>query len=367
MAKIEIQTPRLLSEIDEQLIKHFYEVLGRRTASIYVKKLERLGKKAIKLLLVYFDKGKKTLPYVVKINTKKEIEREYKAIRFVQNYIRDAEKIEQSPCYDGYGALLYPHQGNKELEDVVYDEKECSLNELCRCFTTIYGFLCLTAHEASKPKSIELLKHYGWYLRDRAAEERIQFILGSDAKKRQFRFLETTIYNPLVALERLQGRITCNVGPVHGDLHPKNVILDASKQPHLIDFAWSRYQRHVLVDFVLLENSLRFVSFPKDINPREQLQIDKWLLREEGYSKISNCSFSTGKKKGDYLRLAYMTQKIRESARRVAGKDYDFSEYLLSQFVVLYGLLKHDEYAIPSTVRALGLIANNLFRKGLIK
>ena len=30
------------------------------------------------------------------------------------------------------------------------------------------------------------------------------------------------------------------IGTVHGDLHPKNIVLDESGEPHIIDFGWTQ-------------------------------------------------------------------------------------------------------------------------------
>lgn len=373
MRKVDIYAP-LLSKIEERLIRKIYKKLrrprsGRKTECLWVEIMSRVGKKAKKLFLLYLDKDKKTLPYVVKVATKQNADAEFKAIQFIEQYISDARHVITADGYDKHGALLFPHRGDIELHEIAYKlyDKKKKVDELVNSFDDIYQGLCRKAHETAQLKDIELLKSYKWYLRGCYATERIKSVLGGNAKKRQFCFLSAQIFNPLIALRKLPSRFTCNVGPVHGDLHPKNIIFNRQMHPGLIDFAWSRHQRHILVDFVLLENSLRFFIFPKCYNLEEQLKIDKLLLHEKGYLQIINCSFSTKKCKQLYLRLASMVQKIRENARRVAGAKYTFNEYLLSQFIVLYGLLKFDEYAIYTALRALGLIANKLFRKGYLK
>jgi SAM-dependent methyltransferase/tRNA A-37 threonylcarbamoyl transferase component Bud32 len=52
--------------------------------------------------------------------------------------------------------------------------------------------------------------------------------------------------------------ISIKTGPVHGDLHSQNIVLDKSNRISLIDFGWTDI-RWQAVDFIWLECSLKFV------------------------------------------------------------------------------------------------------------
>lgn len=52
--------------------------------------------------------------------------------------------------------------------------------------------------------------------------------------------------------------ISIKVGPVHGDLHSQNIVLDTANRICLIDFGWTNY-RWQAIDFIWLECSLKFV------------------------------------------------------------------------------------------------------------
>jgi serine/threonine protein kinase len=158
-----------------------------------------------------------------------------------------------------------------------------------------------------------------------------------------------------------------NVSPVHGDLHPDNVVIDRNGVPHLIDFAWAHKSRDVLIDYVLLENSIRFMAFAwaGAVNLSDQLKVDQVLLEEDGFGRISSIEFSSPGRRDDYSRLGCVVGVIRKRARALMGDRFSMQGYLLTQFILLYGLLRYDSYEPHVATRALGLIAARLKKIGL--
>lgn len=367
----------LLSTEEVSLLYALFEEADLSSDVTTLQPLERFGEKAKKLFLVYFDLEKMTRPFVVKIAAKSDIQEELGGIKHISLYVDDAKNIADC-CQGDIGALLYKHAGattadkvgsSKEFGEVAYD-LTVPIDSLICCLNKVYSKM-ETAHRAAKPEEIDLLekdKGYEWYLRNNRPS-RIEAILGELRKVHgTFEFLGAQIYNPLYAIREVHKKHTCKVGPVHGDLHPKNIILDGNyRKAGLIDFAWSAYPRHTLVDYTLLENSLRFMLFPGFCSLPEQLEVDKLLLSETGYSDAAELTFSTDESKQYFLRLTSMLRIIRQRARSILDKHYDFTNYLLSQFIVLYGLLKIDKYHPYITVRALGLIAQELLVKGVIQ
>lgn len=95
------------------------------------------------------------------------------------------------------------------------------------------------------------------------------------------------------------------MGPVHGDLHSQNVLVDSSEVVHLIDFGWCS-ERWIAIDYMMLECSLKYVVAPRlanltdllDMNQRiEEASIDlsddgKWddsILYGMDLEKVARC------------------------------------------------------------------------------
>ena len=88
--------------------------------------------------------------------------------------------------------------------------------------------------------------------------------------------------------------------------------------------------------------------------------MDRNLLQENGWRPLAAKSYSTDEATQFYRRLALMVGKIRQIARGRLGDSFSMSRYLLSQFIVLYGLMRFDNYPGYVTTRALGMIAKEL-------
>ena len=320
----------LLSTEEESLLYALFEEADLSSDVMTLQPLERYGEKAKKLFLVYFDLEKTTRPFVVKIAAESDMQKELGGIKHISLYVDDAKNTADC-CQADIGALLYRHAGattadkvgsSKEFGEVAYDLTVPTDSLIC-CLNEVYSKM-ETAHRAAKPEEIDLLeedKGYEWYLRNNRPS-RIEAILGELRKVHDtFEFLGAQIYNPLYAIREVHKKRTCKVGPVHGDLHPKNIILDGNYQKvGLIDFAWSAYPRHTLVDYTLLENSLRFMLFPGFCSLPEQLEVDKLLLSETGYSDAAELTFSTDESKQYFLMLTSMLRIIPQRARAILDK-----------------------------------------------
>jgi hypothetical protein len=391
LAKIKIYA--LLRPHERKLLEMLHEKAKWGGDTIWVGRMGRLGRESISLFVVYvLEPAKGSAPFVVKINKKREIQIEHRANRSMSGYLsKDVPSLRDPVFLEGrnLGALLYPHWGvgssstseqkvrrsalmprqlEQMIESMFMGESRYRDPEVLQCLGIVFDKLW-NVHLHAKEKPVSLSK-YQEYLREKKGNDVIKCVLGKNkVKLERPDFLGVQIYNPIKAFSRLPKRLPglCKFGPAHGDLHPKNVILDETNYPHLIDFYWHRRYRHILVDYVLLENSIRFLLFPNFANLDDRKLVDTLLLKEDGYSEILADSFSSAKMKPAYKSLARMIQLIRKRARAQKAIVKDFTEYLISQFIVLYGLLDYPEYANCVTVRALGLIANKLEERGVIK
>jgi serine/threonine protein kinase len=273
-----------------------------------------------------------------------------------------------------WGALLYRHRGTdrpaeaaapQALRELLYGSQMKRMT-LRKILNEVFDKL-QNAHSNLRVRRVSIRSHFKRYFRKHGARGRIRKLLGPDANSIRLRFLGARIYNPLRCVTSLPRRAKLSVAAIHGDLHPDNIVIDRNGVPHLIDFAWAHKSRDVLIDFVLLENSARFMAFPSagPINLSDQLKVDQALLDENGFRRINSLSLSSHARREEYARLACLIGHIRKRARTLLKGEFSMQKYLLTQFIVLYGLLRYKDYEPYTSTRALGLIAARLKRIGL--
>jgi len=364
--------------VDKQLIEQVCGHRGCRHA--YVKPFDRFGFSGAHLLLVYFNAEPIGVPYLLKIARFGKAQREHKGTRVLKSDVDDANSVEDhlfsaiDQSGRKWGALLYIYHGQgkrqgaevtQALRKLIYDA-EFSSTRIGRILKQVFDGL-KDAHSRREPEQVPIRQHFERYFRDDAAQARIRCVLGKDADAKSPMFLGSRIYNPLHHLNNLPKHANLYVAPVHGDLHPDNIVIDRNRVAHLIDFAWAHKSRDVLIDYVLLETSIRFMAFALAgaINLWDQLDVDRLLLDEDGFSRIQSIRFSSPFRRDDYSRLGYVVGVIRKRARALIGDRFSMQGYLLTQFILLYGLLRYDDYEPYVATRALGLIAARLRKIGL--
>jgi hypothetical protein len=351
----------------------------RGCRDVYVGYFRRFGFSGARLLLVYFKKQPGGLPFLLKVAEFKKAKDEHIATKILESDVQDARfavdcVFSAVDSKEKWGALLYEHRGAdrpaeaaapRVLRDLVYDAK-LSIGDLRLILTKVFDRLD-NAHSNYSLKKRSLTPHFKRYFRNHVARGKICGVLGQDANRNEITFLGARIYNPLKYLNSLPRYANLAVARVHGDLHPDNIVIDRDQIPHLIDFAWAHRSRDVLVDFALLENSVRFMAFAfaGAINLSDQLNVDRALLDENGFKQIRSLNLASPARRKDYARLGCVIGVIRKRARTLLGNQFSMQRYLLTQFILLYGLLRYKDYEIYIGTRALGLIAARLRKIGL--
>lgn len=139
------------------------------------------------------------------------------------------------------------------------------------------------------------------------------------------------------------------LGPVHGDLHPKNIVIDAANAVQIIDFGWATVDRPIVVDYLLLDLNLRGTTLPSQISEDSILQLASFLHPEHDLSLLPGAVQNRAK---------IIQQVIWNKAReRVVREDW-VKEYMIPLFLVGYGLLVHldsarNQPALAATVLQL--------------
>jgi hypothetical protein len=141
--------------------------------------------------------------------------------------------------------------------------------------------------------------------------------------------------NPLWVLEKLRSAPPYHVmcGAIHGDLHPRNVVLSHADDPHILDFAWASTDSHIAKDLVLLECNLRFVLLRPDVSFEDLEALTGWMSFEGEPPSLQ----------GEYCRQRLaLIRELRANARRLFPATVDWDrEYITPLFLTALGLLKH--------------------------
>jgi len=210
-----------------------------------------------------------------------------------------------------------------------------------------------------RPGSFLVGQEYAWYLRE--SQERLLTdplpVLFSD--RGSIEVYGHRLNDPRRVFPRISGlRLSTQVCPVHGDLHPNNVLFGPEFAPVLIDYAFGHLNGHFVKDFVLMECSLRFLLPPRLLQPDILVTLDEMLLQEEGHHEL-DLSAVKGRTAEVATEMVSLVETIRSNCRlRVPG--YDFKEYLIAQYMMLLGNIRLLPYQDFRTLLALCRIADYL-------
>ncbi|HZG07953.1 MAG TPA: hypothetical protein VEZ70_03125 [Allosphingosinicella sp.] len=183
---------------------------------------------------------------------------------------------------------------------------------------------------------------YQRYLRKAAREGDLRWgmissLFGSEESIRRF---GREWPNPAVVLSKIldaESEFQGVCGPVHGDLHPKNIVLGRDDTVHIIDFGWSHHNRHVVVDYLLLDLNLRAITLPSHIPEADVLALAGFLKPEDDPKSLPASVASRAAVIRDTIwERALNGEKIVENWRK---------EYLIPYFLVAYGLLVYLDAA----------------------
>jgi hypothetical protein len=140
---------------------------------------------------------------------------------------------------------------------------------------------------------------------------------------------------------------------VHGDLHAQNVLVDpATHECWPIDFAWTAPGRLTIIDFVMLECSIKFYATPMRSDLRQLVRIENQLTTEPEPSI-------------DVGRMPY-NQEIRRcidsvlAVRRLAldlGVVDNFDDYIRALAVMTFCLSSHPGLNRPYVLGSMQLLS----------
>ena len=146
------------------------------------------------------------------------------------------------------------------------------------------------------------------------------------------------------------------MGPVHGDLHSQNVLVDASEAVHLIDFGWCS-ERWIAIDYLMLECSLKYVVAPRLANLTD-------LLEMNGKIEQASVDLSDDGNWDDAILYGMDLEKVARCVMEIrsAALDHqavvDIDQYERGLAALTYGLLSmpagiNHPYMIHSLATAI--------------
>lgn len=198
-------------------------------------------------------------------------------------------------------------------------------------------------------------KAYDWYLRDTFGDSGTgkrahipKLLFGDKAKVTAF---GQSWPNPSLIVKRLvenDEKFSGVFGPVHGDLHPKNIVIGHGDTVQIIDFGWATSNAHVVVDYLLLDINLRGTTLPSQIGEADVVKIAEFLDPTQSIADL-------------HPLLQPRAKAIKEQIwNRTTDVVSDWNaEYLIPFFLVAYGLLVYldaarNQPALIASVLAAG-------------
>jgi hypothetical protein len=356
-----------LNEEETILIKKCLEKLNKSGDTIRIEPFRRYGFSGAKILLVRFTQ-KGGIPFILKIHDKESIKRESIAIQEVKSYYIDTLNIQEPLFYSNYGVLIYNYFSSdgkldsKTFEDVIYKEKVGEIKPL-EIIDLLYSGNIKTAYSEYKKKKINWLRNYSWYLRNKKSIKTINIALNHKTTSESIELNGFKLFNPILFLKKFNFNEEIHVAPIHGDLHANNIVISDTKAAHLIDFAWAHKKHHVLIDFTLMECSLRYALLPKYLCTELVYKLDRQLSIISKPIECHSCPLNNenGLNRIYLCQCCKLVTSIRNHAKNTYKNDDIFNKhYSFSLYIMLFGLIQYPQYLKDRCIINLGFLSNEI-------
>lgn len=323
------------------------------------------------------------VPQILKISTEKDISEELNGLNLARGKVAGVRMGEcvRVPGVSIQGVLYELHKsaaGSDGVEDLndVYNSCQASgdLNlARIKLFPNLGAALTRFENAHVLVKSGGVSPSYGKlferYRRDRH-DSRIARLFENNPQGLHLHGV-TIPNNPLGAHHRkLEQRkvVKFRASFIHGDLHPSNIVLSDVLGLDLIDFAWAHAAGHLFLDYVMLESSMRFKAFPRDVNPNCMLEIDNELNRTligDAVKVASQIRGDLARRRLTVMATSVMTVRQRladvlaKQAPKLTQAEID-TEYQRVMYLVLAGQQKFDSFPLLRTTLNLHLLRETL-------
>jgi len=340
--------------------------------------LTRYGFSGARIYLLEPKRGHGGIPQIVKISTASDIDEEIAGMRIARSHVRR---------FSAFSEYAHPLAAIKAISIPMFSTRRERRNAPPRVMDAadVYDQTLSDGPRSSEglermlKEALDLLDHAHVLLSDRPAVTYLSFCeryLRQQHRSRVDDLCEVGDFeiqgyrvtgNPKSVLgdllEQRSTGFTCAL--IHGDLHLSNIVADGDiTSPTLIDYAWAKRSSHVLIDHVMLESSLRIMRFPRSVNPRLTLAVDRALISDFSGDEAHRMVGALPERSITRQRLEVMigaVRTVRKRARMLA-KDNQISdlqlegEYFKLMYIILCGQEKFDDYPLMRTVINLDLL-----------
>ena len=339
----------------------------KQRCDVFVRPLGRWGYTDSRLYRVAFNQ-EQSRPFVIKTDLRSEMDKEAKGLREATN-LRGTESAKRYPRRGPCEAILYPLIAPRgsveditELGDVMYAVPRAPRQlSPVKLLQSLYDIVAL--NNATIPRRINYGREYRRYLREKSRSRKLLDPLSDffPEERSMSRHGGLTLRNPRRILNEVKMRtLDTRVRHVHGDLHPKNVLIDDQRNPNMIDFAYGSASGHWVKDFVLMECSVRFVEPPRLLQAEPLRYADHALLREDGTDEMREIANNSSTRTAEVLNeMAALVETIRSKCRE-CHPGYDFDEYLTAMYLILMGCIRLAAYQDFRVMLALCDLTNHL-------
>jgi len=329
---------------------------------IHLSQYTRYGFSKSNLFLIYFSREPSgSLPYLLKtFEDKVKFKIETEGMEQFKHKYSYAQNFKSFPgklsgiLLENFNKKPCKIKKPKTFANIMYETQE---SEVCRIINKTYKEFNDVNREI-KTEYCNIKDKYLWYLRDDKTRDILNSLTDDDIKKKKINFYRQSIINPVYILDNLEERIKTPMTLIHGDLHQNNIVINDENNPRIVDFAWS-FENDIYIDFSLFEMSVRYFKPNCLMDYRTKNELEEIFLSED----IDNVDIKNQKAK----RMIAIVREIRKQCKKYT-KAYDFNHYLLSQFLVLYGLQTYtDTYNPFLVIPFLAKLGDKLIKFGYVK
>lgn len=225
---------------------------------------------------------------IIKSDSVDKLEEEKRNAESVDNFVNDhfatpfhhSKHNNYSFLWSLFKSAIYPYQDGRHnpprmqennlwklITSTMEDRNASGIEKVNDIINTTYNFFVEWHSNNGNEKFTEktYYEEYEWYLRGFDKWKKQLVDIWADDKTMRANDFGSTWINPLWVYENIKNVSFCHkIGAIHGDLHPRNIVIAHEGVPHIIDFGWTQPKAHIAKDFALMEANIRFVSLSPD-------------------------------------------------------------------------------------------------------
>jgi SAM-dependent methyltransferase len=283
--------------------------------------------------------------HVFKIGSPKKLHREFEAIsKIAAPLVRNFPNVTYEVSSDGEMAILSQEFMGDSDGTVTslkqYIERADSPFEVATILERLYveRILDWIPKDPSKKTSKLVCSELGDWIKKGNLTLAIEEI-GDSALRRS---LNVELGFALDALEKLvdmvfKSTVAVETGPVHGDLHSQNIVINEKGEISLIDFGWTA-TRWRAIDYLWLECSLKFVVSSPYIPLSELLAMEVAIDHEwANDEKMDLSQFDNALNGANIKKIALGVSTIRINAKKHL-QSISLSDYKKGLVAMMYAL-----------------------------